>query len=237
MFKLFYIFSTPFYEFLRNGCYGRLFTYVHSTPLALFFKKKISYTEANLPDLIAACMSNNNQAQQAMLKIFMGYAKSICARYTSNHQEAEEILNEGFLKVFQHLEKYDTKQPFKAWLRTIFVNTAIDFYRKNQKYQLQSDLEEGLQVQDVDENIISRISAEEILQLIQQLPPGYRIVFTMYVIDGYNHREIGNILGIQEGTSKSNLRSARQKLQRMIKQAYPDLYQVYALKTSQLDEN
>jgi RNA polymerase sigma-70 factor (ECF subfamily) len=117
------------------------------------------------------------------------------------------------------------------------VNTAIDFYRKNQKYQLQSDLEEGLQVQDVDENIISRISADEILQLIQQLPPGYRIVFTMYVIDGYNHREIGNILGIQEGTSKSNLRSARQKLQLMIKQAYPDLYQVYALKTSQLDEN
>lgn len=167
----------------------------------------------------------------------MGYAKSICARYTSNQQEAEEILNEGFLKVFLHLKKYDSKQPFKAWLRTIFVNTAIDFYRKNQKYQLQTDLEEGLQVQEVDESIISRISADEILQLIQQLPPGYRIVFTMYVIDGYNHREIGNILGIQEGTSKSNLRSARQKLQRMIKQAYPDLYQIYALKTSKLDEN
>lgn len=167
----------------------------------------------------------------------MGYAKSICARYTSNQQEAEEILNERFLKVFLHLKKYDSKQPFKAWLRTIFVNTAIDFYRKNQKYQLQTDLEEGLQVQEVDESIISRISADEILQLIQQLPPGYRIVFTMYVIDGYNHREIGNILGIQEGTSKSNLRSARQKLQRMIKQAYPDLYQIYALKTSKLDEN
>lgn len=167
----------------------------------------------------------------------MGYAKSICARYTSNQQEAEEILNEGFLKVFQNLQKFDQKQPFKAWLRTIFVNTAIDFYRKNQKYALQSDLNEGLNVADVDENIISRISAEEILQLIQQLPPGYRIVFTMYVIDGYTHREIGEILGIQEGTSKSNLRSARQKLQVMIKQAYPDLYQVYALKTSKQDEN
>ena len=116
------------------------------------------------------------------------------------------------------------------------VNTAVDYYRKSQKWTGQLSLDE-VDVPDWNDDVISAISAQEILALVQKLPPAYRMVFTMYVVDGYSHREIGDLLNIQEGTSKSNLRDARRKLQLMIKLYHPHLYQTYNWPNSGRHEN
>ncbi|GLU54381.1 DNA-directed RNA polymerase sigma-70 factor [Dyadobacter frigoris] len=192
----------------------------------LLFKRKNHFSEQDLSSVILACKERNPQAQRCLIRQFTGYAKSISLRYAANIQEAEELINDGFLKVFVNLEKYDHSQPFKAWLRKIMINTAIDYYRKNQKWHEQVSME-GVEISDCSSDILSEISAQEILTLVQRLPPAYRMAFTLFVIDGFSHKEIADMLGIQEGTSKSNLRDARRKLQAMIKIYYPHLYQLY----------
>ncbi len=201
----------------------------------MFFKKKI-FSADNLESVIAACMDNNSQAQRTLIGIFMGYSKSICSRYSANEQEVEEIINDGFLKVFTNLSKYDSSQPFKAWLRTIMVNTAIDFYRSNKKYHLNIAIDD-IDVPDFDDDVISQLSAAEIMGLVQKLSPTYRIVFMLYVVEGYKHKEIAAKLGIQEGTSKSNLQDARLKLQEMIRIHYPHLFAIYSVKKNKINEN
>ena len=198
--------------------------------------KKRSFSEDDLESVIAACLAQDKQAQRVLIKLFFSYAKSISMRYASNEVEAEEVMNDGFLKVFNNLSKYDHSQPFKAWLRTIIVNTAIDSYRKNQKYSHNVDLDD-VEVADLSEDVISKISADEIIALVQQLPPAYRMVFTLYVMEGHTHREIAELLGIKEGTSKSNLQDARKKLQQMIKREFPHLHLAYAIKTNRINEN
>lgn len=192
----------------------------------MFFQKRVNINENSLEEVINGCLAGRADAERLLFKQFFGYAKSIALRYASNDIEAEEIINDGFLKIFRHLQNYDFAQPFKAWLRTIMINTSIDFYRKKQKYAIMSFPE---QMPDAvfDDNILDKISAEEILALVRKLSPAYRTVFLMYVIDGYNHREIGEALGINEGTSKSNLAKARAKLQDMILEANPNLYYSY----------
>ncbi|NTW23086.1 MAG: RNA polymerase sigma factor [Lentimicrobium sp.] len=201
-----------------------------------FFKGKGIFHPEDLDSVIAACRQNNTQAQRALVKLFYGYVKSISLRYSSDDQVAEEILNDSFLKAFNNLHKYDENQPFKAWLRTIAVNTAIDYYRKSIKQPVYQDYDQ-VQVADISEDIISHMAAEEILAMVRQLTPAYRMVFTLYVIDGYSHREIAEILGIREGTSKSNLQDARRKLQSMIFKANPNLYAAYELKTLRTNED
>ncbi len=201
----------------------------------MFFKKK-TFSADNLESVIAACLDNNSQAQRTLIGLFMGYAKSICSRYSANEQEVEEIINDGFLKVFTNLSKYDSSQPFKAWLRTIMVNTAIDFYRSNKKYHLQISIDD-IDTPDFDDDIISQLSAAEIMGLVQKLSPTYRMVFMLYVVEGYKHKEIAAKLGIQEGTSKSNLQDARLKLQEMIRTHYPHLFDIYSVKKHKLNEN
>jgi RNA polymerase sigma-70 factor (ECF subfamily) len=190
-----------------------------------------SFKDASLDETIAGSRKGNAMAQKALIRMFLGYAKSICLRYAANMQEAEEIVNDGFLKVFNNLERYDPSKPFKAWLRSIFTNTAIDHYRKNLKYTLHvNDVDENLE--DLNENILSGISAREILGLVQQLPTSFRLVFTLYVLDGHTHKEVADLLNIKEGTSKSNLQDARKKLQLMIRKNYPEVYQSFDNKNS-----
>lgn len=168
------------------------------------------------PDsVIASCRSGNAAAQHALIKLYYGYVKNIARRYSSDLLSVEEIINDSFLKVLTNLDKYDDKQSFKKWMATITINTAIDYYRKELKIP-EHNSPYDVHLPDMNEDIISRISAEEILSLVGQLSPAYRMVFSLYVIDGYSHREIAGMLGIQEGTSKSNLMDARRKLQTMI---------------------
>jgi RNA polymerase sigma-70 factor (ECF subfamily) len=174
-------------------------------------------------------------AQRALIKHYFGYVKSICLRYSNDDQDADEILNDSFLKVFSNLLKYDKSQPFKGWIRTITVNTAIDHYRKSIRIPENESID-NLQVFDLDADIIDQLSAEEILQMVRSLTPAYRMVFSLYAIEGYSHKEIAEFLGIKEGTSKSNLQDARRKLQAMMFKQNPTLYSAYEMKKSTRDE-
>jgi len=139
------------------------------------------------------------------------YAMSICLRYSQTKEEAREILNDGFMKVFSKIEQYNPETSFLGWLRRIMINTAIDHYRKEVKHYHQSSIENEKPVANTT-SVLDDLGHQELLQLVQQLSPAYRAVFNLYAIDGYNHKEIGQILGISEGTSKSNLSKAREVL-------------------------
>ncbi len=199
-------------------------------------RNDIDFQENDTPSIIKACLHGNSSAERLLLKQNLGFAKLVTSRYAANAEEGEEIVNDGFLKVFQNLGKYQFEQPFRAWVRTIMVRTAIDYYRKNLKHHELVPLDD-LEVTNIGADVISKISTSEILKLIQLLSPAYRMVFTMYVLDGYTHKEIASMLEIKEGTSKSNLQDARKKLQIMIKKFYPNLYLAHTLNSSKINEN
>jgi RNA polymerase sigma-70 factor, ECF subfamily len=193
----------------------------------LLYKKQHTINDDSLNSILEGCLQGRADAERLLFKQFFGYAKSIALRYSSADMEAEEIMNDGFLKVFKNLSNYDFAQPFKAWLRTIMVNTAIDYYRRKQKYAIIS-FPEQLPETALNDSVLDTLSAAEIMMLVRKLTPAYRTVFMMYVVDGYNHREIADLLNINEGTSKSNLAKARVKLQMMIMEENPSLYHAYS---------
>ena len=200
------------------------------------FRKKTEFAAEDPLSVVAACRDNNPKAQRALIRLYYAYVKSIALRYSSDDQDADEILNDTFLKVFRKLHQFDVNQPLKAWIRTIAVNTAIDYYRKHLSEPLYQEIDH-LPVPDMKEDVLSRISASEILGLVRKLSPVYRMVFTLYAIDGYSHKEIAEKLGIREGTSKSNLQDARHRLQKMILKVNPNLYFAYELKSLRTNEN
>lgn len=195
--------------------------------MILPFGNKTALDENDLDAVLEACIAGSSQAQRILYKKFFGYAKSICLRYTTSREESEEVMNEGFLKVFRNLESYDSTYPFKVWLRTIMVNTAISNFRKNKKHTQERIAIEDAPYLGFEEDIVSQITAEEILELIQHIKPVYKNVFLLYVVDGYNHREVGEMLGINEATVRSHYVRARALLQHLIKQNYPHLYPGY----------
>ena len=150
-----------------------------------------------------------------LYQAFYGFAMGICLRYAGNRYEAAEILNTGFLKVMTNIDKYDTAKPFKAWLGRIMMNASIDYYRANLKVAYTEDLDTADDI-GISEIATTKLNYDELLQMVQKLPEAYRTVFNLFAIDGYTHEEIGEMLGINPGTSKSNLHKARQKLQKMI---------------------
>ncbi|WP_247235551.1 RNA polymerase sigma factor [Telluribacter sp. SYSU D00476] len=188
----------------------------------MFFGKKIAFAEEDFESVVRACIAGSERAQRTLYGQYFGYAKSICLRYCSS--SADDVLNEGFLKVFQHLHRYDSGQPFKAWLRTILINTAISHYRRNVRYTKDTAGLEDATYSTFDEGVIEHITAEEILVLVQQMKPVYRMVFMMYVVEGYNHREIADLLEINEATVRSHYARARARLLHLIQRSYPDLY-------------
>ena len=173
---------------------------------------------------IERCALNNRESQKKLYTSFYGYAMAVCDRYTNNQDDAIEILNDGFLKIFKEIYRYkpaytDVVSSFKGWLRKIMVYTAIDHFRKNHKHQFTTDLDNGVvQVASHAEDALDRISYEEIIRSIQDLTPGYRTVFNLFIIEGFTHEEISDRLGISIGTSKSNLAKARRQLQKILYQ-------------------
>ncbi|MBL0232280.1 MAG: RNA polymerase sigma factor [Chitinophagaceae bacterium] len=147
---------------------------------------------------------------------------AICDRYTRNQDDSVEILNDGFLKIFRDIHNYkpayaDVVGSFKGWLRKIMVYTAIDHFRKRQKHQVVGQLDDMIyEMGAVQEDALEKISYEEIIRAVQLLSPGYRAVFNLFVIEGWNHEQIGEQLGISSGTSKSNLSKARRQLQKIL---------------------
>jgi RNA polymerase sigma-70 factor (ECF subfamily) len=184
-------------------------------------------TAGELTQHIKECVRNSRESQEIIYRSFYGYALSICVRYAGNHDDAQEILNEGFLKIFKEIHKYkpaysDSMASFTGWLRKIMVYTSIDHYRKNKKHlhNIQTD-PTLLQIAAPYESAIEKMTYDEILRAIQLLSPAYRTVFNLFVIDGLSHIEISKKLGNAVGTSKSNNSKARIHLPKIILKTHP----------------
>ncbi|WPP51376.1 RNA polymerase sigma factor [Catalinimonas niigatensis] len=162
--------------------------------------------------LIADCRKGKRAAQDELYLGFYHYAMSIGLRYSRDREEAIEIVNDAFYKILTSLDKYTQGLSFKGWLRKIVINAAIDYYRRNEKHYHGVDISYARH-ESMHEDVIDEMSEKEIVVLIQDLPPSYRIVFNLHVIEGFKHEEIAQKLNISVGTSKSNLSIARTKLQ------------------------
>lgn len=150
--------------------------------------------------------------------MFYSYGMSITLRYADSRDEAAAILNDSFMKVFENISRFDSQRPFKPWLRRIIVNTAINHYHKTRK---EREMEEFGNVENRlagEETVMSGISYKEIIEMVQQLTPAYRTVFNLYVIEGFRHEEIAEMLGISVGSSKSNLSRAKQNLRVLLEE-------------------
>jgi RNA polymerase sigma-70 factor (ECF subfamily) len=141
----------------------------------------------------------------------------VCLRYTSDRETARDLLQEGFIKVFTSLHSYSGTGAFGAWMRMIFVNSALEYLRKNDVMYHSEDIDEVSEWASEEETAVSKLAADDLMQLIQKLPDGFRTVFNMYAIEGYSHKEIADILNITESTSRSQYVRARQWLQEQIK--------------------
>ena len=181
-------------------------------------------SEQELEIHIRGCALNKRESQKKIYSSFYGYAMSICHRYTNHEEDATEILNDGFLKVFVEIYRFkpaytDTINSFKGWVRKIMIYTAIDHFRKNLKHRMTTELNETyMHLPDGDEDALSKLSHEEIINAIKFLTPGYRTVLNLFIIEGFSHEEIAKELGISVGTSKSNLAKARKQLQKILLQ-------------------
>lgn len=163
-------------------------------------------------DFVAALVRQERWAQQQLYEQHYGRMMGVCLRYAGSRDEALDLLHEGFIKAFQHIGRYRPGTSLTAWIRTIIVNTCIDYYRKNTRRRTE-DLNEAWQHANDDPDVLSHLTEQEILAAVQELSPAYRTVFNLYVVEGYSHKEIGDALQITESTSRSNLVKARIKLQ------------------------
>lgn len=170
--------------------------------------------------IIKGCRNQRRESQKKLYQMFYAYGMSITLRYADSRGEAAEILNDAFMKVFTNIDSYDLERPFKPWLRRIIVNTAINHYHKTKQDEEQVELDKIERGLGNDEQILSGISYEEIIEMVQQLTPAYRTVFNLYVIEGFKHREIAEMLDIAVGTSKSNLAKAKKNLQAIVEKNF-----------------
>jgi RNA polymerase sigma factor (sigma-70 family) len=157
--------------------------------------------------------------------MFYDFSISICLRYANNREDAISILNEGFYKIFKQIGNFDIDKPIVPWIRKILINTSIDFYRSNLRFEQNVEIEAYENHVKAEEQIFTKLNYDDLIWMIHQLSPAYRAVFNLYAIEGYSHQEIAESLKISVGTSKSNLSKARVKLMEMVKSAnvQPDL--------------
>ena len=171
--------------------------------------------EKELYNLLDACRKGERDSQTRLYKEYYAYAMGICLRYSRTREEAIEILNDGFVKIFTKLNKYTKGLSFKGWVRKVMINAAIDYFRRHEKHYHGVDIS-YVRNEEVNASALDQIAEKEILEAVRQLPPSYRMVFNLYVIEGYKHEEIAQQLDISVGTSKSNLAVARNKLQKTL---------------------
>lgn len=178
---------------------------------------------AGLQHIITGCRNNDRQSQRILYDRFYGYALAVALPYCAREEEAREVVNDAFLKVFTGIGHYDETFPFTTWLRTIVVRTAINHYRKQLNDIVWSDLTEGLDV-SVEDDFLSKMAAADVAALVQKLPPAYRLTMNLFALEGYSHTEIAEMLGISVGSSKSNLAKARIRLKQMMTEYLPKKY-------------
>lgn len=179
--------------------------------------KLIANWMINEQDLVRACQRNDRKAQTAFYNMYKGKLMGVCRRYARSKEEAEDIYQEAFVKIFNNIKSLEKPEAVGAWVRKTVIHTAINYYHANLKFQQNTDYETVVLSNDDYPNILATLSSEDLLALIHQLPDGYRMVFNLYVVDGYNHNEIGQMLGISENTSKSQLSRAKELLRKQLK--------------------
>lgn len=177
--------------------------------------------ELRLKKIISGCVKWDRNSQKLLYQEFYSYGMSICLRYSDSRDEAADIYNQAFLKVFQSIDKFNSTLPFKPWFRQIVINTTINHYHKKQKQIKIEELEKASNHPD-SEHIISGIAYEELLGFLYQISPACRTVFNLHVIEGYSHDEIAKLLKISSGTSKSNLFKAKEQLRNLLTNFFTD---------------
>ena len=174
----------------------------------------------SLDDIIKGCVSGRSNAREKLYNLYSGKMWAVCLRYTHNYDEAKDVLQDGFIKIFEKISQFEGRGHFEGWMRRIIVNTALASYRKHNYLNIDSTFIPSNN-EEIIENIECDLSAQDLMKIIQELPPQYRTVFNLYAIEGYAHKEIAEMLGINEGTSKSNLSRARDILQKKVQALYP----------------
>jgi RNA polymerase sigma-70 factor (ECF subfamily) len=169
-------------------------------------------SKTNEQELVKACVKGDAKAQKNLYDQYSRVMFGICLRYTGNYEEAKDVLQDGFIKVFTKIGQFSFSGSLEGWMKRVFVNTALEHYRSQKHYMMQSDIE-AADAKLHEDYTVEQISRKEILAAMNKLAPGYRNVLNLYVIDGYSHAEIGEMLNISEGTSKSQLSRARVILQ------------------------
>jgi RNA polymerase sigma factor (sigma-70 family) len=172
--------------------------------------------QEQLNQLIQQCYKGNRQSQSQLYAQLAPKMFVVCQRYSRSREEAEETLQEGFVKVFEHLQQYKFAGSFEGWVRKIMVNCALQKFRRKTPLHAVVNIEEVSRDYPDAENISAQLSTKELMGMVQKLPPAYQMVFNLYVFEGMKHREIAELLGISEGTSKSNLSDARAILQKAV---------------------
>lgn len=166
-------------------------------------------------ELIKGCLRRDSSAQKVLYDTYSSKMYGLCYRYVKDSMDAEDILITAFMKIFDKIHQFKSEGSFEGWIRRIVVNEALTFLRRNRSMYLETDLDQA--DREPDYNALSdHLEAEDLLTMIQELPTGYRIVFNLYAIDGYSHKEIADQLGISENTSKSQLSRARTYLQKVL---------------------
>lgn len=181
--------------------------------MILTTERNLNITES---DLINGCIEGNRRMQEELYNRFSPRMYAVCLRYAGNSEEAQDILQDGFIKVYKKLDSFRGEGSFEGWVRRIFVNTAIEHFRRKRYLTPVTEKEENT-IEGKYTSALDELAAKDIMALVQELSPGYRTVFNMYVVEGYSHKEIADMLGISEGTSKSQLSRAKVILQDMVK--------------------
>ncbi|HWB25279.1 MAG TPA: RNA polymerase sigma factor [Chitinophagaceae bacterium] len=172
---------------------------------------------SSISHLVQKCVKHDRAAQNTLYQLYCNKMLGVCMWYAATKEEAEEILQDGFIRVFKYLHTYSGEGSLESWIRKVIVNAALAKYRAKKNnlrvvVEIDEEVMSFVQLPDFD----SRLAEKELLALVQSLPPAYKMVFNLFVLEGFKHREIAELLGISEGTSKSNLADARAVLQRKI---------------------
>ena len=168
-------------------------------------------------ELIAGCIEGKSWAQRAIYDSYAPAMMSVCVRYVADRETARDLLQEGFIKLFTKIESYSGTGAFGGWVRRIFVTTALEYLRQNDALKQSADIDEvGYHIENDEVSVLEKISADDLMACVAQLSDGYRTVFNLYAIEGYSHAEIADMLGISEGTSRSQFMRARKILQKSV---------------------
>lgn len=160
--------------------------------------------------IIEGCLKGHQKSQKMLFDKYASKMMTVCLRYAKNREQAEDVLQEGFVKLFRSLGQFKFEGSFEGWMRRIFVNTALDAIRKEYKFSEDKSIDEyAIQLSSDQVTALEQLEASDLMELIQRMPPGYKLVFNMFAIEGYSHKEISLEMGISENTSKSQFSRAR----------------------------